>query len=194
MTVKTLIIDPNHKDGVRLQHLINGINEDFTVFSIEVKANEALKNIIYHKPDVIFLETELDVNTGFELIEELAKNKIQPIAIFTTYHPQYAVKALKHGAFDYLLKPIDMDELKITLKRIYDKLSPKANKKALLPKILLEKLSTREQQIVKLLFDGKTSKQIADQLKISKATVNTHRRNILDKTGFKSTSEMICHY
>lgn len=77
---------------------------------------EAAKLIIEHKPDLIFLDIELPDGTGFDLLEAFPKPSFQ--VIFTTGHNEYAIKAFKHNAIDYLLKPIDSLELKSALDKV----------------------------------------------------------------------------
>jgi len=193
LIVKTIIIDNNFKDGYRLQKLLQLTKISFNVISIDNKIKKAYDNIIYYKPEVIFTETELDGNTSFNLIKRINNTNLNPLIIFITKHPQYAIKALKHTAFDYILKPIDLDELKKTIDRLVNHLDINNCNKVTVPNHIIHKLSDRELEITKLLFLGKSSKEIAVNLGISKATVDTHRRNILEKTGYKNTAELICN-
>lgn len=62
------------------------------------------------KPDVVFLDIEMPKGNGFYLLEKFDKINFQ--VIFTTAYDRYAIKAIKYHALDYLLKPIDIDELK----------------------------------------------------------------------------------
>jgi two-component system LytT family response regulator len=80
-----------------------------------------IKAIEKHQPDLVFLDVEMPKNDGFELF-----NAIHPInfeVIFTTAHEQYALKAFRTTAIDYLLKPIDLDELVNAVKKVEEKRS-----------------------------------------------------------------------
>ena len=129
--------------------------------------------------------------TGFDVVREVRKNNVNPDFIFVTGYNQYAIKAIKKEAFDYLLKPVDIDELNETINRykssIYTRLKEKKSKQT----DVLSKFSEREIEIIKLIAEYKTSKQIAEKLYISKNTVDTHRRNILEKAGLHKTAELI---
>ncbi len=72
---------------------------------------EAIKFISELKPDLIFLDIEMPMMNGFELLQNV-KDKIDFDVIFITAYDQYAIKAFKFSAIDYLLKPVNGDELK----------------------------------------------------------------------------------
>ena len=71
-------------------------------------------------PDLIFLDVQLTDGTGFEVLESLSP--LRGVVIFTTAYDHYAIKAFKFSAIDYLLKPIDIDELKTAVTKV-----PQAN-------------------------------------------------------------------
>jgi two-component system LytT family response regulator len=75
-------------------------------------AKIALKD---HPADLLFLDVELQHNTGFELLEEIGSQKLD--VIFTTAYEQYALQAIKASALDYLMKPVDIDELRASLNK-----------------------------------------------------------------------------
>ena len=79
---------------------------------------EAVSAIRELKPDLIFLDIELQTGTGFDVLEQISG--AQPAVIFTTAYDHYAIKAIKFSAVDYLLKPIDVDELKAAVARTED--------------------------------------------------------------------------
>ena len=130
---------------------------------------------------------------GFDIVKEVKQNNIFTTFIFVTAYNQYAVTAIKKAAFDYLLKPIDIDELKETIERYKSDrkitISTQTNGET---KVKLVKLSNREKEIIRYIVKGKTSKEISERIFLSKNTIDTYRRNILKKTGLKSTTELIC--
>ncbi len=77
---------------------------------------EGLLLIDKQQPDVVFLDIEMPMMNGFEMLHHI-KNKNFHL-IFTTAYDQYAIKAIKYAAFDYLLKPIDIEELKLTISKV----------------------------------------------------------------------------
>lgn len=76
----------------------------------------ALDLVQREKPALLFLDVELGDRTGFELLEEFGPER--PHVIFTTAHEGYAVKALRFSALDFLLKPIDPDELQAAIDKV----------------------------------------------------------------------------
>jgi two-component system, LytTR family, response regulator len=69
-----------------------------------------------YQPDILFLDISMPQMSGFEVLEQMKERKFR--LVFTTAHAQYALKAIKNHAEDYLLKPIDVDELKACVERI----------------------------------------------------------------------------
>ncbi|NJL77283.1 MAG: response regulator [Saprospiraceae bacterium] len=80
---------------------------------------EGLKAIQNYRPDLVFLDVDMPYMNGFEMLELLPNIDFE--VVFTTAHDEYAVKAFKINALDYLLKPIDEDELKIAVEKAEDK-------------------------------------------------------------------------
>lgn len=72
-------------------------------------AKKAIEAVAKHKPDLVFLDIEMPVMNGFEFLEQFAQ--IPFSVIFTTSYDQYAIKAIRFSALDYLLKPVDPKEL-----------------------------------------------------------------------------------
>lgn len=80
---------------------------------------EGLEAIRAQRPDLIFLDVEMPGESGFDLLRRLGKADLD--VIFTTAHDHYAIKAIKFAAVDYLLKPIDMDQLREAVARVLEK-------------------------------------------------------------------------
>lgn len=188
--ITCIIIDDEQEACDRLENLLNKI-PGISVISKETNAERGISEVIKLSPDIVFLDVEMPKKSGFDVVKEIRANKIFLTFIFVTGYDQYAIKAIRNAALDYLLKPVDIDDLKEAIKRYVE--LQKEKQKIILPGKLKSKysLSDREIEIVKLLLEGKTSREIADKLFISKHTVNTHRRNILDKAGVNTTGELL---
>jgi len=186
MKLRTIVIDDENLALQRFLGLLKNY-KNIIISGYTTNPEKGMEMVISEKPDILFLDVEMPVISGFDFMEEIRKKGINPEIIFITGYGHYAIKAIKKQAFDYLLKPIDIDELNECVNRIIDK----KNNNVIIPENIRELLSEREIEIVKLLKKGKTSQQIGKELYISKKTVDTHRRNILEKTGFNSTSELI---
>lgn len=178
-----IIVDDEKLALNRLADLVK-LFDHIEVISKEYNPVTAIESIVKLKPDVVFLDVEMPGMTGFGLIEKVRNCFVFPKFIMVTAFSQYAIKAIKKEAFDFLIKPVDIDDLRDCLER-YDQ------KQNHFPHIENSKLSEREKEIAKLLCKGKTSQKIADEIFISKHTVDTHRRKILEKLGIKSTVELL---
>lgn len=84
-------------------------------------ADEGIKAIKQIQPDLIFLDVEIKDKTAFDLLRQLPEINFD--VIFTTAYDKYAVQAFRFSAIDYLLKPVDADDLKIAVEKLEDKRS-----------------------------------------------------------------------
>ena len=103
-----IIDDEKHCRDV-LQMLIERHCPEVTIDALCGDPEEALKVIERLQPQLVFLDVEMPGMNGFELLESCARRSFS--VIFTTAYDQYAIKAIRHSALDFLLKPIDKDEL-----------------------------------------------------------------------------------
>lgn len=93
--------------------------EDIAVVGLAGNVAEAVQMIKEKKPDLVFMDIELQTGTGFDVLEQI--KGLQPAIIFTTAYDHYAIKAIKFSAVDYLLKPIDVEELKAAVAKTQSK-------------------------------------------------------------------------
>lgn len=112
--IRTIIVEDDREASVLLRKYLQEI-PGIEVISFHSTAEEASLSILKHLPDIIFLDIELPGKSGIELLEEIRKTSFNPCVIFTTAFNNYALRAIKLAAFDYLLKPIDKEELLSTL-------------------------------------------------------------------------------
>lgn len=109
MNLKAIIVDDERHSRETLKNLIEEFCEDVAVLTAVSSVQEALAAIKQLQPDVLFLDIELQTGTGFDILDQL--DEINFEVIFTTAFEQYAIKAVKFSSLDYLLKPIDLEEL-----------------------------------------------------------------------------------
>ncbi len=188
--IKCIIIDDEQEACDRLERLLSKIS-GVEVIAKEKNPDTGIKEAVSLTPDIVFIDVEMPGKSGFDVVGEIREKKVFPTFIFVTGYNQYAIKAIRNAAFDFLLKPVDIDELKETINRFNE--LQKEKQKIILPEKLKSQfsLTDREIEIIKLLLEGKSSQQISEVLFISKHTVDTHRRNILEKTGLKSSNELL---
>ena len=120
--IKTIIID----DETHCLKTLNMLLHEYcpTVQIIEQcdDSQTGLEAIRKFKPDLVFLDIEMPRMNGFELLEQFPE--IQFAVIFTTGYDQYAIKAFRFSALDYLLKPIDHEELKKAVEKVEQRILP----------------------------------------------------------------------
>ena len=107
--IKAIIIDDEVHCVDTLSMLLADCCPAVEVTDICLSAKKGLEAIEKSKPDVVFLDIEMPIMNGFEMLEHF--KKIPFAVIFTTSYDQYAIKAIRFSALDYLLKPIDEEEL-----------------------------------------------------------------------------------
>ncbi|MEO1260530.1 MAG: LytTR family DNA-binding domain-containing protein [Bacteroidota bacterium] len=113
--IKSIIVD---NDPINLKQLVEKLNNfipEIEILGIALNGADGLQKIRALQPDLVFLDAELSDMTGFELLAKLGHRHFQTIFISPYVH--YAIKALRFKALDYLLKPIDLGDLKNAVKR-----------------------------------------------------------------------------
>lgn len=117
--LKTIIIDDELKSRESLEILIKDFCQNVTVMALCANISEGIEAINKHEPDIVFLDIQLQRETGFDLFSKLSEVKFE--VVFTTAYSEYAIKAFKYSAIDYLLKPIDIAELTHAIGRVEKK-------------------------------------------------------------------------
>ncbi|WP_422089928.1 LytR/AlgR family response regulator transcription factor [Tenacibaculum ovolyticum] len=114
--LKAVIVDDEPKAIQGLSWELSNFNNDLEIIQTFTVAEEAIKYINENPIDCLFLDIEMPTMDGFQLLEKLDKKDFA--VVITTAYNEYAIKALKSEAIDYLLKPIDSDDLEETLGRV----------------------------------------------------------------------------
>ncbi len=113
--LKAVIVDDEPKAIQGLTWELSNFNNDLEVVKTFTEAEKAIKYINENTIDCLFLDIEMPTMDGFQLLEKLKKKDFA--IVITTAYNEYAIKALKNEAIDYLLKPIDSDDLEETIKK-----------------------------------------------------------------------------
>jgi two-component system LytT family response regulator len=119
--IRSIIVDDELKSRESLKILLEDFCENVEVLALCQNVAEGIDAIKAHKPDVVFLDIQMQRETGFDLL-----TRIKPIdfeVVFTTAYSEFAIKAFKFSAIDYLLKPIDIEELKKALYKVEKKVN-----------------------------------------------------------------------
>lgn len=117
MEISAIIIDDEVRARVSLQLLLEEYCPNITILEQCETLAEGIKAINKFKPNIVFLDIEMPAHSGLELFDFFNEEEIDFSVIFTTAYSQYAIKAFKFSAIDYLLKPIHPEELIEAVKR-----------------------------------------------------------------------------
>jgi len=201
--IKLLIIDdhPLVIDGIRT------MLKDESYLHIEAAAKTGKEALSFLDtapfPDVILLDINLPDTDGLRLCELIrARNKtVKIIGLTYVNEAGMITQLLKKGANGYLLKNMERNELIEAINQVMDGmtyLSKAANDKVIqqlqaydLPQNNVPALTRREKEILQLLSEGLTSQQIASRLFLSNYTVDTHRKNMLQKFNVRNTQSLM---
>jgi len=110
-----IIVDDEKHCREVLEHLLRKHCSQVKILASCAGGEEALSAITKQQPDILFLDIEMPGMNGFDLLEKFQHPEFE--IVFTTAYNEYAIKAIKHSALDYLLKPVDKDELLQTIER-----------------------------------------------------------------------------
>jgi DNA-binding NarL/FixJ family response regulator len=165
---------------------------------------KGLARIEAAKPDLVIVEISLPGANGIELIKSLKAQFPDLEVLVLSMHPEalYAERALRAGAKGYIMKQASAEEFLAAIRTVLNDdvyLSPNCSSTLLKsmvsqrqqPTNILDKLSDRELEIVRLIGEGFTTREIANDLGISVKTVESHRGNIRLKLKLKSGAELI---
>lgn len=122
LPLKAIIIDDEKFAVEVLEMLLQEYASQIQVIDKAYSQKEGLAAIIKHKPDVVFLDVEMPDGTGFDLLTQIPDENFK--VVFTTAHNIHALQAIKFSALDYLLKPVDTDELDETIQKLVTSVQP----------------------------------------------------------------------
>lgn len=126
MKLRTLIVDDEEPARENLKLLLQEHCPEIEVVDLADSVQSAQKKILELKPQVVFLDIRMPTGTeGFELLEALPEKKFQ--IVFVTAYKDYAVRALNANAIHYILKPIDIEDLKSAVKKLMSNQASFAN-------------------------------------------------------------------
>ena len=196
--IKVIVVDDHKMFRLGMESLLK-TNIDFEVVpgvSSKVELEQALSA---EDINVVLLDITLTNESGLEMLEGLRSAHPAVHFIMLTMHEeiQYVKESMRKGAKGYLLKESGETEL---FEAIYEVSRGKMYFKNKISDLLIEDMSKpqeaqlltdRERTIVRMVADGKITKEIADTLSISVRTVETHRGKIMKKMGVSNASEMI---
>ena len=200
--IRTLIADDHALVRAGIRALVEKI-EGVTVVAEAGTGNQALKLISELTPDLVLLDITMPEGSGFDVLQHVSKTYTQIRVIVLTVHEagEYAIRALREGAAGFLPKSAASTELEQAIQtvlrgEIY--ISPETSRKTLLEygkgvtkRDQLETLSPRQREVLRLIAEGRTTKQIAQMLEISVKTVETHRAQLMERLDIHDVAGLV---
>ena len=119
--IRAVIIDDEKNNIENLTGLLKRYSLNVDVIDTATNAEDAIELIINTNPDLLFLDIQMSGKNGFDILRALPQHPFE--VIFVTAFDQYGIQAVKLAAIDYLLKPINPEELKLSIAKVENKLS-----------------------------------------------------------------------
>ncbi len=114
--IRAIIIDDEQNNIDNLSALLRIHCPQVDLIATALNADDGKAIILRHNPDLIFLDIQMPGKSGFDLLKSLNSSSFE--IIFVTAYDQYGIQAIKFSAIDYILKPIDLDELKNAVDKV----------------------------------------------------------------------------
>lgn len=198
--IKVLITDDHAMFRAGLKHIID---EEFDMLVAGEAANgqEVMSKILDKDYDVVVLDINMPGRDGIEVLSEIkaVKPNIAVLVLSMYSEEQFAIRALREGASGYLTKESAPDELTSAIREVFrggKYISPTVaqilayNVDSHSEKLLHEKLSDREYEVMLQITIGKKIREIAGELNLSGKTISTYRTRILEKMGMETNAEL----
>lgn len=172
------------------------LEEDMEVVGLAKNGEEAVELVTTLQPDICIMDIEMPVKTGLDAAEALKDLECKIIILTTFARPGYFERARKAGVRGYLLKDSPIEELVNSIRIIMD------GRRIYAPELVdfvyeddsENPLTERESQVLELVAEGKTTKEIAAELYLSAGTVRNYISTILDKLGVSNRIEAISRF
>lgn len=172
------------------------LEDDMEVVGIAKNGEEALALVEEQKPDICIMDIEMPVKTGLDAAEALRGSDCKIIILTTFARPGYFERARKAGVRGYLLKDSPIEELVNAIRIIMD------GKRIYAPELvdfvyeedIENPLTERESQVLELVAEGKTTKEIAAELYLTAGTVRNYISTILEKLNVGNRIEAIARF
>lgn len=194
--IKVLIIDDEQKARSILEHYITNFIPQVTEIRQADSADAAMEILKDYQPGIVFLDVEMPHKNGFDFLVQLKDPSFD--VIFTTAYNQYAIQAIRFSALDYLLKPVDPDELNAAVQRHLEKQQSVQQKKELFDNLVknIEKKEVKDFKIAVPSSEGVYFFMIDDILRLEADRSYTHihlvnKRPFIASKTLKHFEEML---
>lgn len=199
--IRVLIADDHALVRAGIRALVERI-EGLLVVGEAGKGSEALELVKQVKPNLMLLDITMPDGGGFDVLDHVTKKFPDIRVIVLTVHEagEYAIRALRGGAVGFLPKSAASTELEQAIQSVIRGevyISPETSRKTLLEygkgtkRDLLATLSPRQREVLRLIAEGRTTKQIAQLLEISVKTVETHRAQLMERLDIHDVAGLV---
>ncbi|MGR3810427.1 LytR/AlgR family response regulator transcription factor [Jiulongibacter sp. NS-SX5] len=121
--LKVVLIDDENHCNETLEYFIKRDLPDLEIVSVFTKPLEATEYLLNHNVDLVFMDIQMPKMTGFDILEKIPDAPFD--VIFVTAFDQYAIQAIKFSALDYILKPVQADEIQLAVKKVLSRTNAK---------------------------------------------------------------------
>ncbi len=201
--IRVLLADNHTLVRAGLRALLQNI-EGIQVVAEAGDGREALHLIAVHQPDLVLMDIAMPEMNGLEATAHVVKEFPQVRVIILSMHAneEYVLQALRTGAMGYVLKDAGIGELELAVRAIASGetyLSPAVSKHVVADYVRrvgsesssLEQLTSRQREILQLITEGRTTKEIADLLYLSVKTVETHRMQLMKRLDIHDVAGLV---
>jgi DNA-binding NarL/FixJ family response regulator len=191
--VRVMIVDDHALVAEGIEAILETY-DDIEVVATLSNGRDAVDQIARLRPDVVLLDLNMPGTTGLAATEMILERRPETLIVILSMHdsPVYISTAMSHGAKGYILKDVPTDEIKTAIDEVMagGTYMCTGAKSSFSPRISdgREPLTSREQTVLLQLAQGKSNRELAEELDISIHTVETHRKNIKRKLGISSTA------
>ena len=202
MTIRIVLADDHALVRAGIRALVERI-PGFEVVAEAGDGREAIALVAEHKPDVALINISMPELNGLEAAARIASAHPHTRVVMLSLHAdeEYVRRALSHGASGYLVKSADAAELELAIRAASRGdvwLSPSVSRsvvRSMLDKTAhdepFEILTPRQREVLQLVAEGKTSKDIADRLGLSVKTVESHRAQLMKRLGVTNLPALV---
>ena len=189
-------------DRLRSLQALISLSDDLKYVGDAENCENVLREMEEYAPDVVLMDINMPIVDGLEGLK-LIKSKFPQIKVLiqTAFDDSDKIfKSISHGASGYILKSDSPTRILQAIEEVYEggaAMNPAIAKRVLeyfAPKKNLEILTSKEQEVLKSLAEGKSYKMVADQLGVSYSTINSHTKHIYEKLHVSSLGEAIAWY
>lgn len=199
--IRVVIADDHALVRAGIRALVEKI-EGMVVVGEAGNGREAMERVSELQPDLMLLDITMPEGGGFAVLDHVTKNYPDIRVIVLTVHEagEYAMRALREGAAGFLPKSAASAELEHAIKTVIrgePYISPEMSRKTLIEygkgtkRDLLATLSPRQREVLRLIAEGRTTKQIAQELEISVKTVETHRAQLMERLDIHDVAGLV---